>query len=301
MAISKSTLLHLRFPFSLFLMPVFCFAIAVGGFGDTLEVFGVWFIWHILVYPASNGYNSYFDKDEGSIGGLEKPPEVKKDLYTASLVLDVLALLICVLFYNYFFALLVLAYGLASKAYSHPSVRLKKMPVAGLLTVTFFQGAVVYAATQTALYDLGAASLLQKEVLLPALLSSLLLFGAYPMTQIYQHEEDGKRGDKTISRMLGIRGTFIFTASVFSVVGLGFFFFFESRDELGAFGLFMFALFPVLVYFSLWMLRAFRDADKADFKSTMRLNFISAICLNAFFMAYLILREVNPGLLSLDF
>jgi 1,4-dihydroxy-2-naphthoate octaprenyltransferase len=25
----------------------------------------------LLIYPASNAYNSYFDKDEGSIGGFE--------------------------------------------------------------------------------------------------------------------------------------------------------------------------------------------------------------------------------------
>ena len=31
---------------------------------------------------------------------------------------------------------------------------------------------------------------------------------AYPMTQIFQHEED-KRGDETLSLKLGIKGTFL--------------------------------------------------------------------------------------------
>ena len=33
----------------------------------------IFVILHILVYPASNGYNSYMDRDEGSIGGLKNP------------------------------------------------------------------------------------------------------------------------------------------------------------------------------------------------------------------------------------
>ena len=44
------------------------------------------------------------------------------------------------------------------------------------------------------------------SVQIPAILSSLLLFGSYPMTQIYQHEEDARRGDKTLSLKLGIQG-----------------------------------------------------------------------------------------------
>jgi hypothetical protein len=41
-----------------------------------------------LAFPASNGYNSYFDKDEDSIGLLEKPPEVDISLYYFSILLE---------------------------------------------------------------------------------------------------------------------------------------------------------------------------------------------------------------------
>jgi 1,4-dihydroxy-2-naphthoate octaprenyltransferase len=52
------------------------------------------------------------------------------------------------------------------------------------------------------------------KFLYPALLSTCLLLGSYPMTQIYQHEEDARRGDKTFSLLLGIKETFIFTAVI---------------------------------------------------------------------------------------
>jgi hypothetical protein len=51
----------------------------------------VFFIWHFLAFPASNGYNSYFDRDEQSIALLEKPPEVDISLYYFSLFIEVLA------------------------------------------------------------------------------------------------------------------------------------------------------------------------------------------------------------------
>lgn len=41
-------------------------------------------------------------------------------------------------------------------------------------------------------------TIFELKVILVGLLSSALLLGSYPMTQIYQHEEDTKRGDKTI-------------------------------------------------------------------------------------------------------
>ena len=76
----KSTLLHLRIPFSFFLLPVFLFAAAIVDVFDWGNFWMLFFILHFLVYPASNGYNSYFDKDEESIGGLKNPPKVSKEL-----------------------------------------------------------------------------------------------------------------------------------------------------------------------------------------------------------------------------
>lgn len=58
------------------------------------------FILHVLIYPASNAYNSYFDKDEGSIGGLKNPPKVDKKLWQVANVFDVLGILLSLIFVN---------------------------------------------------------------------------------------------------------------------------------------------------------------------------------------------------------
>src|SRR6185436_14663040 len=65
-------------------------------------------------------------------------------------------------------------------------------------------------------------NLLQFKVLFPGSLTSLMLFATYPMTQVYQHEEDLKRGDVTMSVKLGIRGTFFFAMIFFAVASGGF-------------------------------------------------------------------------------
>jgi 1,4-dihydroxy-2-naphthoate octaprenyltransferase len=286
--LSKSTLLHLRIPFSFFLMPVYLFALCVSPNVSGSSLLWSFIIIHLLLYPASNGYNSYFDKDEKSIGGLKNPPPVKKDLYYVALIFDAAAILLGFIFVSKEFAAMLLLYGLVSKAYSHPSIRLKKYPVFGWLTVVFFQGFFTFAMCYVGINKFPIAVLFQFKVLFPGLLTSLMLFATYPMTQVYQHEEDAKRGDQTISLRLGVKGTFVFAMFFFVLAAAGFVFFFVTSFTAFFAVVFLVMQSPVVIYFLAWMAAVFRDPANADHKSTMRLNFISSLCLNCFF-AYLFL------------
>ena len=53
-----STLRLLRLPFSFFLMPVYWFALSQVVEKDWTRAILIFVILHLLVYPASNGYNS---------------------------------------------------------------------------------------------------------------------------------------------------------------------------------------------------------------------------------------------------
>ena len=290
--ISRSTWLHLRIPFSYFLLPVFLFSLAISPNLDKERLFWVFFIIHFLLYPASNGYNSYFDKDEKSIGGLKNPPPVDSGLYYTSLVLDVVAIALGLLIINTTFAVMLLLYGLVSKAYSHPAIRLKKYPIIGWLAAGFFQGFFTLIMVYVGINDFLIENCLNSKVTFAGFLSSAMLLANYPMTQVYQHEEDSKRGDFTFSLMLGIKGTFYFTALVFVFVAIGFFLFFEKFFSLFWGVVFILFLFPVLTYFFIWLLKILRDSSKADYAHTMWLNFISATCLN-FFFTYLFLSSTR--------
>ena len=246
----------------------------------------VFIILHIFLYPASNGYNSYFDKDEKSIGGLKNPPPVNKGLFYLSLLFDGIALALGLWKINVLFVVMLFIYGAISKAYSHPSVRLKKYPITGWVAAGFFQGFFTFLMCYVGINNFSIESSWNAHVLIPAALTSVMLWGNYPMTQVYQHEEDSKRGDQTLSLKLGIRGTFIFTAAVFSIAVLGFAYYFFEFFEIKYVFAFLGALAPVLGYFSFWFLKVIKDETKANFGYTMGLNFISATCLNAFFIYF---------------
>lgn len=281
----KSTFIHLRFPFSFFLMPVFLFALSVSGVGLNWQVALVFFILHFLVYPASNGYNSYYDKDEESIGGIEHPPQVSDELWWVALGLDALAVALSFLI-NWVFAGAVLLYSLVSRAYSYDKIRLKKYPYLSWLTIGIFQGAFTLLMVCWGVQAVPSWQIFSEPpIWQAALLSTCMLLGSYPMTQVYQHQEDGRRGDRTLSLLLGIRGTFLFTASIFGAVSVAYFFYFWRYEGFYWAVGFELALLPVLVYFFSWFYAVWKEASRANFKSTMRLNLISAVCLNSFFFS----------------
>lgn len=280
---SSSSWLHLRIPFSYFLLPVFLFSVAISPNINGSHILWTFLIVHLFLYPASNGYNSYFDKDEKSIGGLQNPPPVKKGLYFLSLAFDLIAILFALIFLNATFAIMLVVYGLVSKAYSHPSIRLKKFPILGWLIAGLFQGLFTFAMCYVGINDFGIEIILNWTVLVPGTLSTIMLWANYPMTQIYQHDEDAKRGDLTLSRMLGIRGTFYFVGATFTVVTVGFILYLQTF-ALKYSLIFLATLFPVVAYFFVWFFQTYRNESKADYRHTMWLNFISSTCLNLFFL-----------------
>ncbi|MFW5760619.1 MAG: UbiA family prenyltransferase [Cyclobacteriaceae bacterium] len=280
--LSKSTLLHLRIPFSFFLLPIYLFALFASPDKPFLPLIISIIAIHLFLYPASNGYNSYFDKDEYSIGGLKKPPKVSSQLYWVSLVFDLVAIILGLLI-SIPFAVMLFIYGLISKAYSHPSVRLKKMPYIGWLAAGLFQGYFTFMMVIVALNGFEWHLLWQWQYVLPALLSSLFLWGSYPMTQVYQHAEDKRRGDITLSIKLGVLGTFHFTAIMFIIANAGFAYYFITFYSIQTAVFYVIVLLPVLIFFFIWYIQVRKDTGNADFGRTMWLNLISAATLNLFF------------------
>ena len=74
-------------------------------------------IWHFLVFPASNAYNSYHDKDEGPIGALKAPPKPTDQLLKVANAMDSVAILLSLLI-NTAFTLFVIAFFAVSRLYS---------------------------------------------------------------------------------------------------------------------------------------------------------------------------------------
>jgi 1,4-dihydroxy-2-naphthoate octaprenyltransferase len=281
----RSTIQLLRFHFSLFLLPVYLFALSQLDKIDRVDAVIVFFILHVLVYPASNGYNSYMDRDETPIGGLSKPLRPTKQLFYVTIIMDIIAIGFS-LALSIYFAAGVLLYILASRAYSYRGIRLKKFPLTGYVIVIIFQGAVTFFLS----YHGSSVDKTLEIPFWPALASSLLIGGYYPLSQIYQHEEDLKDGVVTISYKLGKKGTFVFCGIVFALATAAMFFTFDERGQLQFFFIFTVCMLPMIFFFMQWMARTWKDQSKADFKNSLRMNLLASGCITICFLILIILK-----------
>lgn len=286
MPLKKSTIQLLRFPFSFFLMPVFWFAVSSVGEIDVFNLVVVFLILHLLVYPSSNGYNSYMDRDTDSIGGIEHPMEPEKQLFYVSVAMDVAAVLLALLV-SVLFASLLTCYIVFSRLYSYRGIRIKRFPVWGYLTVILNQGGLVFVAVVTAITGSGT----EQVAWLPALAACFLIGGFYPITQVYQHESDARDGVRTISMLLGIRGTFVFCAVMYAIAFGLLFFYYQGQSQLNLFLVLQLFFIPVLVYFFRWVVQVWKDPSKADFKHTMQMNWLASACTNFGFITLTILSH----------
>lgn len=280
--VSASTIRLLRIPFSVFLSPLYFFALSQVKDIDWFKAILIFIILHFLVYPASNGYNSYMDRDTESIGGLEKPPPPSRELYIVSIILDTAAILLSLMVSPLFAALMPLYIG-ASKAYSYRRIRLKKYPFIGYLTVILFQGAFTYW-----LVYYGSSRVPHTSFPWQGMLIALLLIGGfYPLTQIYQHRQDLEDGVETISYRLGYTGTFIFCGVLYTLAWIFMAQFFIQQKETGKLWVVSIFFLPIVVYFIKWFLEVKKDPKSANFRNTMRMNWLAATCTNIAFIILL--------------
>ena len=281
--LSAATIKLLRIPFSVFLSPLYFFALSQVPVINWGKASWIFFILHLLIYPASNGYNSYMDRDTESIGGLEKPPLPSRQLFLLTIVLDSAAILLSLLINPLFAGVIVLYIG-ASKAYSFRGIRLKKYPVIGYLTVIIFQGALTFALVYY-------GSNVDNTLWIPwqgMVICALLIGGFYPLTQIYQHKQDKADGVFTLSYRLGYSGTFIFCALVYLLAWSFMAQFFISNKEIKKLLVISILFLPVIVYFIKWFLQVQKNNAAANFKNTMTMNWMAAACTNTAFIILLI-------------
>jgi len=161
--------------------------------------------------------NSAYDRDRGAIAYLEHPPPVPRGLAAVGLGLMGMGLLIALRLPVRFFITCAIC-ALLSVWYSIPPIRLKA--IAGLDWLVNFLGFGLL--TPYAGWALTGGSLTTSGGIV--LTSFAALFGSlYPLTQLYQLEEDRARGDRTLAVAVGITRTFALAIpmAVLALAGLG--------------------------------------------------------------------------------
>lgn len=267
-------------------MPVYWFALCFVETIDISRAILVFIILHLLVYPASNGYNSYMDRDEGSIGSLKKPMQPTKQLFYVSVILDAVAILMS-FFISLLFAGCVLFYIICSRLYSYRGVRLKQYPILGYLTVIFNQGALTFFMV----YHGVDANLTTHMPFLILMAAAFLIGGFYPITQVYQHDEDAGDGVTTISMKLGKKGTFLFCAAMYTIALFMLWLYLNAHEQNLLFIVLVIFFLPVVAYFVKWFLQVIKDGSVADFKHTMQMNWLASTCTSLAFITIILVNK----------
>jgi 4-hydroxybenzoate polyprenyltransferase len=172
--------------------------------GEQLRA-GLWaiLIWVVLMNGGTLALNSVFDRDEGDIGYLRAPPAPPRHLLAFALGLMALGQLLAFTLPAGYRAAYAVCFVM-SLAYSVPPLRFKAVAgvdwvinMWGFGTFTPYAG---WAATGRPL-DLTHGLVL---------LGFCPLFASlYPLTQIYQFDEDRRRGDRTLALILGMRASLL--------------------------------------------------------------------------------------------
>jgi 1,4-dihydroxy-2-naphthoate octaprenyltransferase len=194
---------HLRLHFNVLLSPIYLWGVLLGG-GRLLDG-GVWLGYlsvHLFLYGGTTAFNSYYDRDEGPVGGMLEPPGVSPGLLPFSLAVQALGLPLALLVGRGFTVAWLLLF-LVFAAYSHPWVRLKANPVGALAAIALGQGALGFALGWLAVAP--APGLASATAAIGMLSTALVVTGLYVVTQSYQTLEDRRRGDRTLPVLLGPR------------------------------------------------------------------------------------------------
>jgi 4-hydroxybenzoate polyprenyltransferase len=174
--------------------------------------------WVIGLNGGTLAVNSAFDRDEGDVAYLRAPPPPPAHLFGFGLALMAGGFVVAAFLPWPYLAAYALCFVL-SMLYSVPPVRLKAVAGAdwlinmwGFGSLTPFAG---WAATGVPLTPAGWL----------VLLAFCPLFAAfYPLTQIYQIDEDRARGDRTLVIRLGVRSSLIIavlcTLAAFTLFGV---------------------------------------------------------------------------------
>jgi 1,4-dihydroxy-2-naphthoate polyprenyltransferase len=272
---------HMRLGISVFLMPTYLFALSQIDAVGIAPCFLCFVALHMLLYPSSHAYNNYMDNDFGAVSGIASPLPKNRNLLYASATLDVIAL-IAMYFLSTFAALLTLVYICGSRAYSYRGIRLKQYPIASYICVSGTQGLIIYYLTAFAV----SKQFSPIEHLAPALLSSMFIASAYPITQIYQHETDKQDGIVTMSALLGVQGTFRFSAVMYTLTHIfTCVYLYATLQHIHILVYFALNLVPTVMFLQ-WQTKAQIEPKEVNYKNTMKIAGIASICSNICFIVF---------------
>ena len=195
--------LHLRLNYNFLILsaPFLLGAFYVSKIINVYSFLYLFVVAYIFLFGGVNAYNSYFDKDEGPIGGLEKPPKMNKWMLAASWSFQIVGLALSI-WSGYIYTALVIMTIFLSWLYSGMEFRFKGRPILSLITI----GIGVPLCMTFMGYVAAGGNTITTHLILGAIGSALIIMSMYPFSQVYQIADDEKRGDTTFTVRYGVMG-----------------------------------------------------------------------------------------------
>lgn len=239
---------------------------------------------HVLLFGGATAYNSYWDKDEGPIGGLKSPPKMTKWMWFTSLFMQFIgfawAWSIGISYSMIYLVSLILFW-----LYSTPLARWKGKPILSLFVIGISTGTNSFLMGFLA----GGGEELSITQGLVAFGVACVILSLYPVSQAFQIEEDTKRGDTTFTMKFGLVGVkkfyhimFLIGASIIAV------FLYLHDANIGV-------IFSIVTFISFLGIGYFvrnLEGKLEEYDAVMKIKFLASFGFVAFILSTLLIKSM---------
>lgn len=214
----KAFLIHLRLHYQLFILSgAFLSGVvfAGGAFSSpshARDLLIQFLSVHVLLFGGVTVYNSFWDKDTGPIGGIQAPPPLASWTLPASWFAQACGLCIAARI-SLASAAVYAASMLFFWLYSSPGARWKGRPWLSLIAIGLSTGAGGFLLG----YLSDGRTAIAPACLAGSLGVACLIVSLFPMSQVFQVEEDVQRRDATFTARYGLRGVRLAYRVLFSL------------------------------------------------------------------------------------
>lgn len=269
----KRVLIHIRWPIQSFTLLGFLFGMVVSRINLSADLILGFISWFLLC-SAIGVFNSYYDKDEKPVAGLENPPAAAISMLIGAWLFKLSGFIIA-LFLNKMFLIIYIAGVVFSVLYSHERFRLKSNGYIAVI-LNFVVGAMTFLAASS--FSLPSPAIL----FLGGATAGFFLAAIYLMMQVHQKEEDNNRKDISIMVLYGRKVTItsaivlMIVAAILSLVSL------VASDYQWFYIFALVVYFTIILFFSyIWLKK--QEEPMQDFKIMnkliMRLSYAANLIL----------------------
>lgn len=239
---------------------------------------------HVLLFGGATAYNSYWDKDEGPIGGLKSPPKMTKWMWSVSLLIQFIGLAwawtIGLSYTNIYIVSLLLFW-----LYSTPHARWKGHPILSMIAIGFSTGTNSFLLG----YLAGGGEVLTVNEGIIALGVACIILSLYPASQIFQIEEDRSRGDRTFAMEFGLKGIRIFYSLMFLIGIFIISYFLYGIDQV--LGL-IFGGLGVIAFVGILLILIKLEGKEDEYGKVMKIKFLASLSFVLFILSTLLYKSI---------